>query len=126
MAMDWSNTKEYFITYSILIDAARHQGITTYQEIAQACGLPTAGAFMGSVVGQILGVISQNELAHNRPMLSAIAFGVTGAPGEGFFNWAKELGVMKAEEEKGSFLSRERERIYEVWKVPYRISKSKI
>lgn len=72
MAKDWSNTKEYFITYSILINAAQHQGVATYQEVAQACGLPTAGSYMGSVVGQILGLVSQNEIAHNRPMLSAI------------------------------------------------------
>lgn len=123
--MDWTNTKEYFITYSILINAARHQGMTTYQEIAQACGFPTAGAYMGSVVGQILGLISQNELAHNRPFLSAIAVGVSGEPGEGFFNWAKQLGVMKEDEDNDSFFTKERNRIYEEWKIPYRISKSK-
>ena len=29
-------TKEYFIAYSIMINAARHRGFATYQEIAQA------------------------------------------------------------------------------------------
>ena len=123
--MNWSNTKEYFITYSILIDAAQHQGVTTYQEIAQACGLPTAGAFMASVVGQILGVISQNELAHNRPFLSTLAVGVSGTPGEGLYNWAKQLGVMKEDEDNDSFFTKERNQIYDEWKIPYRISKSK-
>jgi len=67
MSKGWSDTKEYFITYSILINAAQHQGVATYQEAAQACGLPTSGNYMSNVVGQILGLVSQNEIAHNRP-----------------------------------------------------------
>ena len=33
MADKWLNTKEYFITYSIMIDAAQHCYFATYQEI---------------------------------------------------------------------------------------------
>lgn len=80
---------------------------------------------MGSIVGQLLGLVSQNELAQKRPMLSAIAVGVTGTPGEGFFNWAKQLGIMKQEDENETFLMKERDRIYEEWKISYRVSKSK-
>jgi len=125
MSKDWSNTKEYFITYSILINAAQHQGVASYQEIAQACGLPTAGSYMGNVLGQILGLISQNEIAHNRPMLSAIAVDVSGMPGKGFFNWAKELGVMQADEDPAAFLTKVSSSIYDEWKIKYRLSKSK-
>lgn len=32
------NSKEYFVTYSLLINADRHFGFCTYQEIAQANG----------------------------------------------------------------------------------------
>ena len=122
MAKNWKNAKEYFITYSILINAAQHAGVATYQEIAQACGLPTAGAFMGSIIGQILGQISQNELAHNRPFLSGIAVGVNGKPGDGFYNWAKDSGVMKEGQDNISFLIELSHQIYEEWKIPYRIS----
>ncbi len=125
MSKDWSNTKEYFITYSILINAAQHQGVASYQEIAQACGLPTAGSYMSNVLGQLLGLISQNELAHNRPMLSAIAVDVSGTPGKGFFNWAKELGVMKADEDPAAFFAKVSSSIYDEWKIKYRLSKSK-
>jgi hypothetical protein len=125
MAADWKNTKQYFITYSILINAAQHQGVATYQEIAQACGLPTAGAYMGSAVGGILGAISKNEIEHNRPFLSAIAVDVHGSPSEGLFTWAKELGAMSEDEDNNSFFVKEKNRIYEEWKITYRISRSR-
>lgn len=125
MATDWKNTKEYFIAYSILINAAQHHGVTTYQEIAQACGLPTTGAYMGKSVGDILGAISQNEIEHDRPFLSAIAVDVHGFPGEGLFTWAKELGAMSEDEDTNSFFVKEKERIYGEWKITYRISTKK-
>jgi len=126
MAKEWKNTKEYFITYSILINAAKHSGLATYQEIAQACGLPTAGSYMGSVVGEILGAISKNELEHNRPFLSALAVGVSGKPGSGFIEWAKELNAADEDQDEEEFFFQERKKIYEEWKTPYRVSTSKI
>lgn len=80
----WAQTKEYFIAYSILINAAQHRGFATYQEIAQAVGLPTAGNYMSSQIGNLLGTISTNEKEQGRPMLSALAVGTSGKPGEGF------------------------------------------
>ena len=50
---------------------------------------------MGSVLGDIVGAISQNEVQNHHPMISAIVVGVNGKPREGFFNWAREL--IKAE-----------------------------
>jgi hypothetical protein len=125
MAKEWENTKEYFITYGILINAAKQSGLATYQEIAQACGLPTAGSYMGSVVGGILGAISKNELEHGRPFLSALTVGVSGKPGPGFFEWAKELHAARENQDEEDFFSQERKKIYEEWKIPYRVSKSK-
>lgn len=125
MAKEWKDTKEYFITYGILINAAKHSGLATYQEIAQACGLPTAGSYMGSVVGGILGAISKNELEHGRPFLSALAVGVNGKPGSGFLNWAKELNAVNEDQDLADFFSQECEKIYEEWKTPYRLSKTK-
>lgn len=126
MAKEWKNTKEYFITYGILINAARHFGKATYQEIAQACGLPTAGSYMGSVVGEILGAISKNELAHGRPFLSPLVVGVSGKPGPGFYAWAKELGALEESQDEEAYYSQECEKIYEEWKTPYRVTKTKM
>jgi len=125
MAKEWKNTKEYFITYGILINAVKHSGLATYQEIAQACGLPIAGSYMGSAVGGILGAISKNELEHGRPFLGALAVGVNGKPGPGFINWAKELNAAKENQDEEDFFSEELKKIYEEWKTPYRLSKTK-
>ena len=125
MAKEWKDTKEYFITYSILINAAKQSGLATYQEIAQACGLPTAGSYMGSVVGGILGAISKNELEHGRPFLSALTVGVSGKPGPGFFEWAKKLNAAKDNQNEEDFFIQECKRIYDEWKTPYRLSKTK-
>jgi hypothetical protein len=126
MAKEWKNTKEYFITYGILINAAKHSGLATYQEIAQACGLPTTGNYMGSVVGGILGAISKNELEQGRPFLSALAVGISGKPGPGFLDWAKELNAASENQDEEDFFLQECKKIYEAWKTPYRVSTSKI
>lgn len=115
-------SKEYFIAYSKLINAARHQGFTTYQEIAQATGLPTAGSYMGAQIGELLGIISANEKKQGRPMLSAIAVGTSGKPGSGFYSWAKELGFFKEGDDEQIFWENECKKIYDEWKITYRIS----
>lgn len=119
---NWINTKEYFVAYSIMINAAQHFGLCTYQEIAQAIGKPTVGSYMGRVVGSLIGQISKNEVDHGRPMLSCIVVGVNGKSGPGLFAWAKELGVQKPYETDDAFLADERKAVYETWKIPYRAS----
>ena len=125
MAKDWLNLKEYFITYSILINSARHHGFATYQELAQATGYPTAGSYISGVFGKLLGLISRNEVEQNRPMLSAIAVGNTGKPSEGFFALARELGLLKEGVSEDVFWADECKRVYAEWKIPYRKSLGK-
>ena len=125
MAKDWINTKEYFITYSILINAARHYGFATYQELAQATGYPTAGSYISGVFVRILGLISTNEVQQGRPMLSAIAVGKSGFPSEGFFKLAKELNIQKEDENDEDFWRKECAKIYKEWEIRYRLSKGK-
>ena len=125
MAKEWKDTKEYFITYGILINAAKHSGLATYQEIAQACGVPATGNYMSTFTGNVLGAISKNELEQGRPFLSAIAVGVNGKPGPGFIKWAKKLDAVKENQEEEAFISQERKKIYKLWKTPYKLSKTK-
>ncbi|HMN12995.1 MAG TPA: hypothetical protein PKD55_11795 [Bellilinea sp.] len=121
----WEQSKEYFIAYSILINAAQHKGVATYQEIAQATSLPTVGSYMAREVGELLGIISANEKKHGRPMLSAVAVGTSGKPGVGFIPWAKKIGYMNEGDNEEEFWAEECKRVYEEWKISYRISTNK-
>ena len=123
--LKYDQTKEYFVAYSHFIDAAQHRGIATYQEIAQAVGLPTSGSYMGSVLGETLGAISAHEKKQGRPMLSAIAVGSSGKISDGFFAFAKELGCLQEGEDQTEFWQRECSQVYETWKPTYRISRTK-
>jgi hypothetical protein len=111
----WGN-KEYALVYAELIAAAKYRGTVTYQEIAQIMGLPLSGNHMSREVGWILGEISEYELENGRPMLSAIAVGVNGKPGQGFFEWAKKLGRLTTEDE-WAFWESECKAVYDTWKV---------
>ena len=121
----WYQSKEFYIAYSIMINAAQHQGFATYQEIAQAVGLPTAGNYMGGAIGGLIGTISENEVQHDRPMLSAIVIGVSGKPSGGFITWARKLGLFNDGDDENIFWKNECKKIYNEWKIKYRISKSK-
>lgn len=108
-----------------MINAARHFGFCTYQEIAQAIGISTAGNYMGKIVGELIGLVSKNEMEHGRPMLSSIVVGISGKPGDGYFNWAKELGLLKEGKDEWAFWESECKKIYEEWKIQYKVSKGK-
>ena len=111
--------KEYYLTFNELISAARYRGTVTYQEIAQLVGLPLKGSYMGSMIGHLLGEISEDEVNNGRPMLSAVAVNVQGVPGPGFYALARELGKEfdDSKEAKLAFWSSELSNVYEVWKI---------
>ena len=108
--------KDYALIYTELITAAKYRGTVTYQEIAQIMGLPLSGNHMSREVGWILGEISADELANGRPMLSAIAIGVNGKPGAGFYDWARKLERLTSENEQ-SFWESECKAVYDTWKT---------
>ena len=87
----YRGTGEYFLVFNELVAAAKYRGTVTYQELAGVVGLPIVGAYMGTEIGHILGEISEDEHELGRPMLSAVAVGVAGMPGDGFFCVCKEL-----------------------------------
>src|SRR5215510_11953840 len=91
----YRGTTKYVHVLAELVRAAQYRGITTYQDIAVIMGLPIQGAYMGKETGHILGEISEDEFRSGRPMLSAVAVGVSGRPGPGFYSLAKSLGAMK-------------------------------
>jgi len=97
----YRGSREYLLVYAELIGAARYRGTITYQEIAGMIGLPSSGSHMGREIGQLLGEIAQEEHQNGRPMLTAIAVGVSGEPGPGFFRLARELGKLEDSSREG-------------------------
>lgn len=84
---------------------------------AQIMKLPLQGSHMGREVGHLLGEISEDEHTHGRPMLSAVAVGVSGYLGEGFFAFARELGKLTKEGKVAAdaFWTSERDAVYATW-----------
>ena len=117
VASKYRGTREYLLAYAELIRAAQYRGAMTYQEIAAIMGLPLKGSYMGSQVGWILGEISDDEQQRSRPMLSAVAVGVSGKPGSGFFVLARQLGKLGkgTKEDEHKFWLQEREAVYKTW-----------
>ena len=109
---------DYFRVYAALVNAAEHRGLVTYQEVAQIMGLPLSGSHMGREVGNMIGVISEDEISYGRPMLSAIVVGVSGKPGDGFYVWARNLGRLQSNNpaDEEPFWQSERQGVYEAWK----------
>lgn len=111
-------TTEYLLVYGELIQAARFRGVTTYQKaIAQIMGLPLKGNHMSREVGLMLGEISEAELDRGRPMLSALAVGVNGVPGEGLYSLARQLERLTedSKEARAAFWENEKRAVYQSW-----------
>ena len=115
----YQGQKIYHFVYHELVMAARYRGLVTYQEIAKLMGLLLTGGHMAREVGQILGEISQDEIANGRTMLSAIVVGVSGEPGDGFYNLAKELGRLHSDTKEARLLfwEQEKQAVYDAWKI---------
>jgi hypothetical protein len=120
---DYRGSTTYFVVYSELVRAARYRGVTSYQRLAQLMGLPLSGNRMGSEVGKILGEISEDEVGYGRPMLSAVAVGVSGRPGPGFAALARQLGLLDADGDADRFWEQECRRVYATWAPVYKEQK---
>ncbi|HNT77634.1 MAG TPA: hypothetical protein PKH77_21680 [Anaerolineae bacterium] len=110
----------YHLVYNELITAARYQGVTTYQAIAQLMGLPSQGNHMGAEIGQILSEISEDELLQHRPMLSAVVVSVSGKPGQGFYVLAQNLGKFNAGDDELKFWETEKAAVYKAWQREFK------
>jgi hypothetical protein len=115
----YRGTTDYARVLAELVRAAEYRGLTTYQDIAVVLGLPIQGEHLAKDIGYLLGEISEDEVSHGRPMLSAVVVGFSGRPGSGFFSLARSLGRLtgpQADEEP--FWRQEVQRLYETWRRP--------
>lgn len=115
----YRGSKEYMLVYAELVTAARYRGTLTYPDVGRAMGLKTlTGNLFSRITGQVLGEISEDEVGHGRPMLSAIAVSKgTHRPGDGFFGLARQLCRLKSEDPAAerAFWEAEVKAVYETW-----------
>jgi hypothetical protein len=114
----YRGTTTYVHVLGELVRAAQYLGFTTYQDLALIMGLRASGSHMGAETGQILGEICEDEVSAGRPMLSAVAVGISGKPGPGFYDLARELGRMRREGDDHAFWRTELEAVYKAWRRP--------
>lgn len=110
----YRGTPNYVRVLAELVHAAEYRGVTTYQDLALIMGLPLQGSHMAREIGLVLGEISEDEVNAGRPMLSSVAVGVSGKPGSGFYELAKQLGKFSGQpDDEESFWRQERQSAYE-------------
>jgi hypothetical protein len=117
VADKYRGSKEYLLVYRELITAAHYRGLVSYKAIAKILGIEPTGHHMAREVGLVLGEVSEDEHKRSRPLLSALAVGVIGKPGDGFFQLARQLGKQVGEttEAQSRFWQEEKAAAYEEW-----------
>lgn len=103
-----------------LIETAGHGNCVTYAEVAERFGYNLKTQAGRNALSDDLGRISYGEHEAGRPMLSAVVVRAqggfpTGAPGQGFFNLATEIGAQELGVDDVTFFSAELQRVYEQW-----------
>lgn len=105
-----------------LIDIARAKKTTSYSELVAVCRLSLDLSLDRdrAELGRILGDISNEEHAHGRPLISAVAvLSDTGFPSDGFYRLAETLGYGTAKQlERAYFGVKEMNKCSEFWRNP--------
>ena len=114
----YTGSKAYYRAYSLLLGAAEARGTIEYMPVAEVMGITQTGNYMGKEVGQMCGEISENEVSHGRPMLSAVVVKTDGRPGEGFFTFARQIGRWDGSGDKVDFWRSEIQEVYSTWGTP--------
>jgi hypothetical protein len=113
----YRGSKQFLLVYAKLITAAQKGQLVYYEDVASLLGINQPGHHMAREVGQVLGEISEDECRMGRPMLSAVAVGSRGFPGEGFFSLATRFGKFKGTtpQEERAFWQSESDLVYREW-----------
>jgi hypothetical protein len=103
--------------YEQLVDTARAGKTITYTEAGATIGLTMRNPHHRRLLGQHLGVISERETRHGRPMLSAVVVQKgEKRTGTGFAQLGEDLGVKRAVEDDRTFDVRELDRVFAYWR----------
>lgn len=103
--------------YDELRRIAKLEQTTTYSAIAPLAGLDMENPAHREEMRQILGKISTYEHNQGRPMLSAVVvYKRGGGPGPGFYECARNLGLLSVGSDETAFFCQEVTRVFAAWK----------
>jgi hypothetical protein len=104
--------------YERLVEVARTRRTLTYSEAGELVGLSMRNPNHRKLLGQQLGAISEYEVDHGRPMLSAVVIHKGERPGTGFAQLGEDIGLKSSFDTDASFADRELFRVYAYWARP--------
>jgi hypothetical protein len=105
--------------YDVLVAAARAGKTMTYSEAGEVVGLSMRNPNHRRVLGQHLGAISEFEVEHGRPMLSALVVQKGSGQkrtGTGFDQLGEELGLKRALDDEATFEGRQLDQVFAYWR----------
>lgn len=105
--------------YEVLVAAARAGRTMTYSEAGEIVGLSMRNPHHRRVLGQHLGAISEFEVEHGRPMLSALVVQKGSGQkrtGTGFDQLGEELGLKRALDDEATFEGRQLDQVFTYWR----------
>jgi hypothetical protein len=103
--------------YDKLVTTARSRQLISYTELGKAADFDVSDAGQLDQLVKILERIAIADIRAARPLLVAVVIRADrGTPSKGFFDFAKQHGLMKREDEM-SFFAKELQRVYGAWAV---------
>jgi hypothetical protein len=101
--------------YEKLVATARGRQLVTYTDLGKAADLDVSDRQQLDHLVKILDRIAIADIKSGRPLLVAVVIRADrGTPSKGFFDFAKQHGLMKRQDEVG-FFSNELGRVYDAW-----------
>ena len=104
------------VIYPMLREVARAGGHVHYADVGHMVGLDMAHLPDRTIMGHILDAIGQAEHDECRPLLPAVVIlRETHVPGDGFFDLARQLGLLQPRADELEFFVEELRRVHEYW-----------
>lgn len=96
----------------------RRRTVAGYFQMLPVAGLPVRRSSV-PILGHLLDEIGRHEHQQGRPLLAALVVRKReGTPGPGFYDLARELGLLQGDGDAEAllFFEQERQRIYDAWR----------
>jgi hypothetical protein len=101
--------------YEKLVATARGRQLITYTDLGKTADIDVSDRQQLDQLVKILDKIAVADIKAGRPLLVTVVIRADrGTPSKGFFDFAKQHGLMKRQDEVGFFAS-ELQRVYTAW-----------